>query len=93
MKIEDQILFEIKPYIAAGDLGGLQELWNRYQHEIEWEHPIAWDYIFQKSYLHAALKKQREICTWLDTLFLSFDPMIQIAMRQMFAYARYLLAK
>ena len=93
MKIEDQILYEIKPYITTGDIDGLQLLWNQYQHEIEWEHPIAWDYIFQKSYLHAALKKKKEICTWLDTLFVTFDPIIQMAMRQMFAYARYLLAK
>ena len=93
MKIEDQILFEIKPYITAGDLEGLQLLLNRYQHEIEWEHPIAWDYIFQKSYLHAALKKQQDICKWLDTLFVTFDPVIQIALRQMFAYARHLLSQ
>lgn len=93
MRIEDQIIMQIKSYININDLEGLQTLWGTYQDEIEWETPIAWDYVFQKSYLHAALKKKKEICAWLDTLFVTFDPVIQIAMRQMFAYARYLLAQ
>ena len=39
------------------------------------------------------LKKQKEICIWLDTLFPTFDPITQIALRQLFPYARYLLTK
>jgi hypothetical protein len=93
MRIEDQIIRQIKSYIDVNDLEGLQTLWDTYENEIEWENPIAWDYVFQKSYVHAALKKRKEICAWMDTLFPTFDPIIQIAMRQMFAYARYLLSQ
>lgn len=93
MSIEDQLISEIKPYINNGNLEGVQEKWLEYQNEIEFDRVIAWDYIFQKIYLHAALKKQKHICEYLDTLFTEFAPVQQIALRQMFAYGRYLLNK
>ena len=93
MSIEEQLIAEIKPYINRGNLDGLKEQWNEYRNDTEFEREIAWDFIFQKIYLHAALKKQKAICEWLDTVFTDFDPIQQIALRQMFAYARHLLNK
>jgi hypothetical protein len=87
MSIEDEIVRQIKPLINEGRLDELQILWEEIR---ETESDLAWDYIFQKIYLHAALKKRHDICEWLDVLYEDFDPMIQIALRQMFAYARYL---
>jgi hypothetical protein len=91
--LEDEIICEIKPLINSGNLEGMQILWEDYQDGVEFERPIAWDYVFQKVYLHAALKKQAAICQWLDSLYLTFNEMTQIAIRQMFPYARYLLRK
>jgi hypothetical protein len=93
MILEEQLVAEIKPYIDKGNLEGLKEQWLEYRTETDFEREIAWDFIFQKVYLHAALKKQRPICEWLDTIFQEFDPIKQIALRQMFAYARHLLNK
>jgi hypothetical protein len=93
MSIEDELIREIKPLIDSGNLDALCILWEEYSEHTEFERDIAWDYVFQKIYLHAALKKQNEICSWLDTIYLQFNPMIQIAMRQMFSYAKYLLHK
>jgi|LakMenEpi03Aug12_release.lakeMendotaPanAssembly.Ray.scaffolds.fasta_scaffold3872785_1 hypothetical protein len=93
MSIEDQLISEIKPYINNGNLDGLKEKWLEYRTEVEFDRVISWDYIFQKIYLHAALKKQKHICEYLDTLFTEFPPVQQIALRQMFAYGRYLLNK
>lgn len=90
--MSDELIREIKPMIDAGNLDALQILWEEYQ-ECSDEQEIAWDYVFQKVYLHAALKKQHAICEWLDSVFLTFNPMTQIAMRQMFSYAQYLLKK
>jgi hypothetical protein len=90
--IEDEILSELKPVIAEGNLTELQQLWEEYQ-ETDFGRDIAWDYVFQKSYLHAALKKKKDICDWLDTLFVTFNEMTKIALRQLFPYARYLLTK
>ena len=91
--IENQIIYECKLFINKSNLDGLQELWINYKEDTEFEREIAWDYIFQKVYLHAALKKQKIICDWLDTVFLDFSITVQIALRQMFPYARHLLNK
>ena len=88
--MEDQLISEIKPCINIGNLDGLKEQWEEYK-ELDFGREIAWDYVFQKVYLHAALKKQKHICEWLDILFMDFDPIIKIALRQMFSYANYLL--
>jgi len=93
MSIEEQLVVEIKPYINKGNLDGLKEQWLEYRTETDFGREIAWDFVFQKIYLHAALKKQKAICEWLDTVFTEFDPIQQIALRQMFAYARHLLNK
>ncbi|MEI7670017.1 MAG: hypothetical protein WCJ33_08035 [Pseudomonadota bacterium] len=93
MSIEEQLVAEIKPYINKGNLDGLKEQLLEYYLETDFGCAIAWDYIFQKVYLHAALKKQKLICEWLDTVFTEFDTIQQIALRQMFSYARYLLNK
>jgi len=91
MSIENELIKEIKPIVESGDVATLQILWEDYSDHTDFERPIAWDYVFQKVYLHAALKKQRAICEWMDSVFEEFNPVIQIAMRQMFVYARYLL--
>jgi hypothetical protein len=93
MSIEEQLVVEIKPYINKGNLDGLKEQWLEYRTETDFGREIAWDFVFQKIYLHAALKKQKAICDWLDTVFTEFDPIQQIALRQMFPYSRYLLNK
>ena len=93
MSIEEQLVAEIKPYINEGNLDGLKEQWDEYRVETDFDREVAWDFIFQKIYLHAALKKQKVICEWLDTIFTEFCPIQQIALRQMFAYARHLLNK
>lgn len=93
MTIEEDLIKEIKPIIDDGNLTALQIAWEEYSEHTDFGRELAWDYIFQKVYLHAALKKQHAICEWLDSIFLEFNPMLQIAMRQMFSYARYLLRK
>lgn len=93
MTVEEQLVAEIKPFINKGNLDALKEQWNEYYSETDFGREIAWDFVFQKVYLHAALKKQKHICEWLDTVFTQFDPIQQIALRQMFSYAKHLLNK
>lgn len=93
MSIENQIISEIKPLINEGNLDYLVTQWKEYTNETEFDREVAWDFIYQKIYLHAALKKQKHICEWLDTIFTQFNPIQQIALRQMFSYARHLLNK
>lgn len=91
--IEDSIIKEIKIDINNGDLENTINTWNKYKNDIEFHRELAWDYIFQKVYLHSSLKKQKHICDWLDTVFTQFDPIIQISLRQMFSYSKYLMNK
>jgi hypothetical protein len=88
--VERDVIREIKEYINRGDTTGLQQRWEEYQ-EMDFGRELAWEYIFEKSYIHAALKKQTEICAWLQSLFTQLDPIQQIGLRQVFPYARYLL--
>jgi hypothetical protein len=77
-----------KKFIEQDDLENLQEF---YMENLEEEYP--WEYIYQKLYLHACLKKKVKIVEWLQGLFSLFDPIQQIAIRQMFFYGKYLLNK
>jgi trans-aconitate methyltransferase len=84
----NSFLKDCKQMIEKDNLEGLQEYYAEYSHE-----NFPWDYIYQKLYLHACLKKKQRIVDWLTSLYSSFDPIQQIALRQMFSYGRYLLAK
>jgi hypothetical protein len=93
MSIEEQLIAEIKLLINTGNLDELKKKWNEYRDAIDFGREIAWDYVFQKVYLHAALKKQRSICEWLNIIFQELDPVSQIALRHTFSYAKHLLNK
>jgi hypothetical protein len=84
----DSFLKDCKRMIEKDNLEGLQEYYTDYGDEA-----FPWEYIYQKLYLHACLKKKPRIVEWLDGLYAMFDPIQQIALRQMFSYGRYLLAK
>lgn len=77
-----------KAFIEDNNLIGLQDYYLENKDE-----PFAWEYIYQKLYLHACLKKKHEIVEWMKTLFPTFDPIQQIGIRQMFSYGKYLLMK
>ncbi len=84
----ESFLKEGKAFINEDNLEALVELYTEHSQE-----NYAWEYVYQKLYLHACLKKKREIVEWLKSLFPQFDPIQQIALRQMFSYGKYLLAK
>lgn len=77
-----------KTLIDEGNLSELQAVFQEVQEE-----NYAWEYVYQKLYLHACLKKKVEIVEWMKGLFSMFDPIQQIGIRQMFSYGKYLLAK
>jgi len=88
--MEKQIVSDFKHIINTGDLYEFQELANHY---LESNETIAWGYVFQKVYLHAALKKREDITKFMDTLYPKLGSIEQIHIRQMFSYARHLLKK
>lgn len=88
MSTED-VVKRFKSFVDAHDLSGAQLF---YEGVITLE-DIAWDYVYQKVYLHACLKKRHDFVKWMDGLFEALEPIQRIALRQMFAYGRYLLQK
>ncbi len=84
----DGFLKFCKELIEKDNLEGLQEVYSESAHE-----HYPWEYIYQKLYLHACLKKKHRIVKWLNEMFEHFDPIQKIALRQMFSYGKYLLAK
>lgn len=83
---------ECKEYINANKIDQFKEFYQILQ-ETEFEERIDWPNLYQKVYIHACLKKRKEIAEWLMTLFPLFDPITQIAFRQVFFYGRFLLAR
>jgi hypothetical protein len=87
----DTIICISKDYINADDLVGLQEYFADLQ-ESEFSSEPSWDYIFQKVYLHACLKKRITTAEWLiETVFPKLGAIQQIALRQIFSYGKHLL--
>lgn len=84
----NSFLKDCKTLIEKENLEGLQEFYAENASE-----NYPWEYIYQKLYLHACLKKKHKIVEWLNCMFEQFDPIQKIALRQMFSYGRYLLAK
>ena len=85
------LLEECKAYINANKLEEFKEFYQLLT-ESEFDVSPDWPNLYQKVYIHACLKKRKEIAEWLETLFQQFDPITQIAFRQVFFYGRYLLA-
>lgn len=85
----ESVVQECKEFINA-NRG--EELKEYYEYLITTDVQLDWPNLFQKVYIHACLKKRKDIADWLTTLFPQFDPITQIAFRQVFFYGRWLLA-
>jgi len=90
--MNEALVTECKTFIEQGDLAGLQNYYSELQNTEFYLIP-NWQFIYHRIYLHACLKKQKVIADWLTGLFVTFDPVTQIALRQLFPYGRYLLAR
>ena len=90
--IEAHIIHDCKHFINNNDLDTIKSVWEEYSNTEDAD-TIAWDSIYKDVYIHACLKKKRDIIAWLDTMYAGFNPIQKIALRQMFPYAKYLLRK
>jgi hypothetical protein len=89
----DAIVCDAKQIINRGDLAALQEYYNNL-FDSHKSSDIDIPYLFRHIYVHACLKKKKEIAAWLTELYEeTMDPIMKIALRQIFAYGNYLLKK
>ena len=90
MKIYKYAINELKESIDRNDLNSLKDFF----HETDFnDSKIPWDYVYQKVYLYSCLKKKKEIKEWLESLFIFFNPITQIAIRQTFSYGNFIFHK
>jgi hypothetical protein len=85
----DDVVCAFKDYINKNDAAGFSQLLLEVQDDYEG----VWDYIFKKVYIHACLKKNRPIVDLLIAYYEDMSEIERIAIRQVFPYGRYLLAK
>ena len=86
------VVKRFKSYVETDDLISAQGFLMGLVQDPDCE-DLPWDHVYQKVYLHACLKKKHAFVEWLNTLFETLEPIEKIALRQMFAYGRYLLNK
>lgn len=89
----ESILTTAKHFVERRDLSNLQSIWKEMCVS---ELPEYFDIptLFQTVYLHACLQGVPEIARWLqDVVFPTLDPIVQIALRQVFPYGRALLQR
>jgi hypothetical protein len=77
---------ELKGMVERNNVEGLQEQLDAYRNVPD----IPWDSLFKDIYLHACLKKKPDVVKWLEALYEGMPPLQKIALRQLFAYGRYL---
>ena len=85
----DDIIHAFKEYINKKDTEGFES----FLLEIQDDYDGVWDYIFKKIYIHACLKKNQPIVDILLKRYEELSEIERIAIRQVFPYGRYLLAK
>ena len=85
------ILNEAKQLVEAGDLDGLKLFYADLRNS---DVTVASDWLFQKVYLHACLKKKQPIVDWMMEIYNNeLDDITKISLKQMFPYGRWLLAR
>jgi hypothetical protein len=87
--MDDARIRYVKECITRDDLPALQEFYA----ELQDTENVDWQRLFLKAYLHACLKKREAIVQWFMEEYEKFDPISKIALRQSFAYGRWLLAR
>ena len=89
--MNNNILSEAKQFVEADDLDGLKQYYVGLR---ESDIAVASDWLFQKVYLHACLKKKKPIVDWLMEVYNNeLDDITKISLKQLFPYGRWLLAR
>ena len=79
---------EAKTFISADDYPGLLDFYSRIK-----DNQINWEYIFKECYIHACLKKKKEIVLLLKDIYESFDPVAKVGLKHVLIYGKYLLGE
>lgn len=90
--MEASIVRECKEMIERSSLQSLQEYYHDLLSSYN-EGSFDWAFVLQKVYLHACLKKKRDMAAWLEERFKDLDPIAFMAYRHTINYGQVLLKK
>jgi hypothetical protein len=90
--MSDDILGDAKLLINGGDLEALQSFYTDMLDTYDAD-SIDYPYMFRHIYVHACLKKKHDIVKWLKEMYETMDPIMKIALRQIFPYGEHLLRR
>ena len=88
--MSEEIIPEAKRLIENSDVEALQAF---YMEMLETYEDIDFPYLFRHLYVHACLKKKHDMVKWFKEMYETMDPIMKIALRQIFAYGDYLLRR
>lgn len=88
----DDIIRDAKVIITNNNKDALMQYYNDLVETYD-ANMIDYTYLFRHLYVHACLKKKHEIVAWFKELYEVMDPIMKIALRQIFAYGEYLLRR
>ena len=90
--METSIVRECKEMIERSSLQSLQEYYqDLLASYTDGPYTVDWAFVLQKVYLHACLKKKRDMAAWLEERFKDLDPIAFMAYRHTINYGRTLL--
>ena len=98
----DKVIRECKYYIDNDKLDCLKDEFENMTikridldksgyHDTKPEYRPNFEYVFQKVYLHACLKKKLEFIEYLKEVYETFGEIEKMALRHTFIYGKYLL--
>ena len=87
MQLYKHLIDEIKDAIDKDDLKEVQEMYDSIDFN---DSQIPWDYVFQKVYLYACLKKKQKFIAWFENIFNQFNQIQQSAIRHTLNYGRFI---
>ena len=90
----NKIIRECKKLIENENLPELKEYYNTLdKQELFISNLIAYEYIFQKIFIHSCNFGNKEIIEWLTEKYDEMDNIRKIGLRQLFYYGKYILKK
>jgi hypothetical protein len=88
----DDIIRDVKVIITNGKKDALISYYTELLETYD-ANTLDYPYLFRHIYVHACLKKKHDIVAWLKEMYEVMDPIMKIALRQIFAYGDYLLRR
>jgi len=87
MHIYKYLIDEIKDAIDKDDLKAIEEIYESLDFN---DGRIPWDYVFQKVYLYACLKKKQKFIAWFENIYHQFNPIQQSGIKHTLNYGRFI---